>query len=108
MRPPSMIRRADHNAQGILSTCMLRLVTAPTTNPLTPTEVKAHLRVDHTNDDTLVTALIAAASTHLDARDGILGRALMPQQWDNVIPAFPEGASTVPCRPPPTWSASRT
>ena len=36
----------------------LSVVTAPTTEPLTRTEVKSFLRIDTTDDDTLVDVLI--------------------------------------------------
>lgn len=57
---------------------------------LTPAEAKAHLRVDHADDDTLITALIEAATTHLDGWSGILGRALVSQTWRQDFDAFGE------------------
>ena len=38
--------------------------------------VKQHLRVDHDDDDTLIAALLAAASANIDGPDGWLGRAI--------------------------------
>jgi uncharacterized phiE125 gp8 family phage protein len=49
--------------------------------PVSLARAKAHLRVDHSEDDDLITAAIAAAVNHLDGYGGILGRALMPQTW---------------------------
>jgi uncharacterized phiE125 gp8 family phage protein len=56
---------------------------APQTTPVSLTEAKAHLRVevDVTEDDTLITSLIQAATDHLDGWAGILGRALVTQSW---------------------------
>jgi len=41
---------------------MLELVTGPSVQPLTTDEAKAHLRVDHTTDDSLIESLIKAAT----------------------------------------------
>lgn len=57
------------------------LVTAPTETPITASDAKAHLRVETTADDTLITNLIAAATAHLDGWTGILGRCLVTQTW---------------------------
>jgi len=69
----------------------LTLVTAPTIEPVTLQEVKDHLRVDGTDDDALISALITAAREHIDGRDGWLGRAICPQTWDCYFDCFPEG-----------------
>lgn len=42
---------------------------------------KQHLRVEHGDDDLLITGLIRAAEAYLDGRDGVLGRALLTQTW---------------------------
>ena len=81
---------------------MLRLITAATDPVVTLTEAKAHLRVDHDDDDTLITALIAAATARLDGAAGMLGRCLAPQTWLLGLAAFPEGGAPI-CLPlPPT------
>jgi uncharacterized phiE125 gp8 family phage protein len=59
----------------------LRLLTAPTGLPVSLDEAKGHLRVESTDDDTLITGLLTAAVQHLDGKDGWLGRCLLPQQW---------------------------
>ena len=50
--------------------------------------VKAHLRVDHGDDDDLITLLIEAATSHLDGWSGVLGRALVTQTWSQTFDQF--------------------
>lgn len=57
------------------------LVTAPTTPVVALADLRAHLRVDHLDDDAVITSLEAAAVAHLDGWTGILGRAIRPQVW---------------------------
>lgn len=58
------------------------LVTPPVITPVSLEEAKAHCRAtDHTDDDATLTALIAAAVSHLDGWTGILGRCLCEQTW---------------------------
>lgn len=57
------------------------LSTAATVKPLTVDEAKAHLRIDHDDEDAMVGALIDAAVSHVDGYTGILGRALLTQTW---------------------------
>lgn len=57
------------------------LITAPTAQPVTLAEMKAHLRVAHDDDDTDIAARIASVTAHLDGWGGVLGRCLMPQTW---------------------------
>lgn len=57
------------------------LVTPPAERPLTLAEVKAHLRVDHDEEDALIGGLLDAAVSHLDGWRGILGRCLVTQTW---------------------------
>ena len=65
----------------------LRLVTGPTTEPLTLTEAKAHLRVTTTDDDTYIAALIVAAREAAEQRTG---RALFTQTWLRTLDSFPD------------------
>lgn len=64
----------------------LSLATAPVGAVLTTAEAKLHLRVDHSVDDTLIDALISAATQQAQ---GELRRALITQTWDLKIDAFP-------------------
>jgi uncharacterized phiE125 gp8 family phage protein len=48
---------------------------------LTLPEVRAHLRVDDTFEDSLLEALIASAVNYLDGYRGVLGRCIMTQTW---------------------------
>lgn len=64
---------------------MLTLITAPAAEPVTLTEAKLHARIEHSADDTLVTALIAAAREQVEHETG---RRLINQTWEQVLPAF--------------------
>lgn len=44
-------------------------------------DAKQHLRVDSSDDDDLITALIGAATSALDGWSGRLGRCLITQTW---------------------------
>ncbi len=66
----------------------VRTVAAAAT-PVSLVEAKAHLRVDHTDEDTLITGLIASATDHLDGWTGILGRAIIAQTWRQDFDCFP-------------------
>lgn len=82
----------------------LRLITAPAVEPMTLAEVKAHLRVDDTDDDALIELYIKAATAYVDGEDGFLGRALVTQTWELVIDEFPENEIMIPL--PPLQSVS--
>src|SRR5512139_2288241 len=64
----------------------LKLITAPTVEPVTTAETKSHLRVDTTADDTLIGTLITAARQ--DSEE-YLNRALVTQTWDLYMDGFP-------------------
>jgi gp6-like head-tail connector protein len=54
------------------------LIAGPGEEPLTLAEAKAWCRVDTTDEDALLTALIAAARLHVES---MTGRALIEQSW---------------------------
>jgi len=57
---------------------LLERSTAPASEPITLIEAKLYLRVDHANEDTLVSDLITASRM---MAEGWLSRSLMPQSW---------------------------
>lgn len=77
----------------------LKLKTAPATFPITLAEAKAHLRVTTEDEDTYISALIAAATSHLDGTAGILGRCLVSQVWYLLYDTFPTGDLMIPLGP---------
>jgi uncharacterized phiE125 gp8 family phage protein len=54
---------------------------APATGVITLPDARAHLRVTESAEDTVIQGFIDAASAYLDARDGVLGEALVTQTW---------------------------
>ena len=77
----------------------LALLTPPEEMPITLAEAKAHLRVDHSSEDTYIESLIAAATSRIDGRGGFLGRAIMTQSWRLTLDVFPAGAILIPLPP---------
>ena len=63
----------------------LKLVTAPSAEPVSLIEAKAHLRVDIADDDTLITALIVAARKWCDE---YTGRQFVTATWDWFLDGF--------------------
>ncbi len=59
--------------------------TAPVTEPLTLSEAKLHLRVDHSDEDALITSLIVAARRMAEHE---LHRGLITQTIDVYLDAF--------------------
>jgi len=60
----------------------LRLVTPPTIEPVTLEEVKLHLRVDGTEEDSLISALITAARQKAEE---YTKRAFITQSWELAL-----------------------
>jgi len=64
----------------------LLLVTAPTLEPVTLAQARAHCRVTHTGDDDLLTELIVVAR---EAVESFVGRALVHRTYDLKSDGFP-------------------
>ena len=62
------------------------LITGPSAEPLTTAAAKSHLRVDVTDDDTLIDSLVVAARQYCENH---LRRALITQTWDVYFDTFP-------------------
>ena len=62
----------------------LELSVAPPVEPITPEEAKAHCRIEHTDDDALVTALIVSARQSVE---DFTNRALINQTWKQFFDA---------------------
>lgn len=76
------------------------LVTGPAAMPVSLADMKAHLRVDHDDEDDEIAALQASAVAHLDGIGGVLGRCIMEQtwaqdfeQWGNFRIAMPDASN---------------
>lgn len=63
-----------------------KVTTAVATEPVTLVEAKLHLRVDTSDEDALITALITAARQFAEH---YTGRALAPQTLEMALDAFP-------------------
>lgn len=61
---------------------------APNDTPVSLIEAKRHLRVDHTDDDTLILGQIDTAVAELDGYGGTLGQALVTQAWAQAFDGF--------------------
>ncbi|QKE40358.1 MAG: phage head-tail connector protein [Ferrovum myxofaciens] len=64
----------------------LQLISGPVVEPVSLLEAKAHLRVDISDDDALISALIVAARMHAET---VTRRALIAQSWKLVLDSFP-------------------
>lgn len=71
---------------------MYRITTQPATEPVTVTEAKAHLKVEHTADDDLITALIQAARQEAEL---LTGRGFITQTVTEVFDRFPAGGDPI-------------
>jgi uncharacterized phiE125 gp8 family phage protein len=78
---------------------MLRLerTSGPTSEPITTAEAKSHLRVDSTDHDTRIDALIRAAREYVEQ---VTRRALMTQTWKLYLDDFPLSERIDLPRPP--------
>lgn len=70
----------------------LRLVTPPSVEPVSLEAAKMHLRVDHSLEDALILAQIAAAR---EAAEGFLRRPILTQVFDLVLDGFPAAGELI-------------
>lgn len=76
----------------------LKLITAPSTTPVSLTEAKSYLNISDTSWDTKLTSLIAAATSYLDGPSGYLGRCIYTQTWELHLDDFSD-AIRIPLGP---------
>lgn len=84
-----------------MSAQKLKLITAATVTPVTLTEARAHLRIDDTAEDTLITTLIKVATEYAEKR---LARAIITQTWEQYHDAFPLTNNFIEIKLPPLQS----
>jgi uncharacterized phiE125 gp8 family phage protein len=73
------------------------LTTPPATEPVTLDEAKAHLKIDTTDDDTLIGTLICAARSKAE---WTTGRAFVTQGWTLALDRWPcDGVFEIPFAP---------
>ncbi|ESX86956.1 phage head-tail connector protein [Mesorhizobium sp. LNJC405B00] len=78
---------------------MLTIVTPPDDFPVLLAEAKAQLGITVTTvHDDMINRLIAAVTAKLDGERGLLGRALVTQEWTLTLDSFPAEIS-VPLPP---------
>ena len=65
----------------------LKLITAPTEEPVDLEEVKDQIRVDGTDQDAFLTSQISVARLHVEGTE--LNRALVTQTWDYYLQDWP-------------------
>lgn len=71
--------------------------TAPDCEPISVAEAKAHLRIDGSSEDILISSLILTSRLHIEAAPGL---ALITQSWRLVLDRWPRsGAVKLPLRP---------
>tara|TARA_R100000655_G_scaffold77938_1_gene117273 strand:- start:11279 stop:11935 length:657 start_codon:yes stop_codon:yes gene_type:complete len=76
----------------------LTVSVAPTAEPVTRAEAKTFLRIDHSNDDTLIDQLVQASREFVEE---YTGRAIMSQTLVLTLDAFDELAD-------PLWEGTKT
>lgn len=65
-----------------------RLVTAPAVEPVTPTELREHARIDDNDEDMTLATFIKAARMYIEKRRSC---AFVTQTWAVKADAFPDG-----------------
>ena len=75
----------------------LHLRSGPASEPLSLAETKLYLRVDHADEDTVISSLIETSRLQVEAA---LGLALISQQWTYYADCWPlSGVVELPLRP---------
>jgi uncharacterized phiE125 gp8 family phage protein len=69
------------------------LLAPPSSEPLSLADAKQFLRVEHADDDAVITSLIAAGRAHVEA---VTRRALLAQTWRFVLDAWPADGRFTP------------
>ena len=82
---------------------VIKQTTLPATEPIDRTTAKAHIRVDITDDDTLIDALIIAAR---DLVERAIERQLITATWVYKMDSFPGSAGTIRLPYPPLIAVS--
>lgn len=77
---------------------VLERISGPTVEPVTLAEAKAHLRIDSTDEDTLVDSLITTAREYIEEQTRL---SLVATRWRYRLEGFPEdgGDIELPRRP---------
>ncbi len=75
----------------------LVLTSGPAVEPVSVSEAKAHLRIDGSSEDVLISSLILTSRLHVEAA---LGLALINQTWMLVLDRWPsDGSVDIPIAP---------
>ena len=70
-----------------------KLITAPAIEPVSTADAKTHLRITHSDDDTYIAALVAAARKYAEANTR---RAFIDQTWEYTADCFPSEIRLIP------------
>jgi uncharacterized phiE125 gp8 family phage protein len=82
----------------------IRLITAPTNEPVSLPDAQAHLRVGVDGaENAIIAAYLQAARESVEAHTG---RVLMPQTWQIVLPEFPADNGAIMLPKPPLVSVT--
>lgn len=83
----------------------LELDTAPAVTLISVDDLKTHLRIEHTAEDTQLATIVASVSAALDGPAGYLQRALTTQTWRAILREWP-GGDKIAIRLPPLQSVT--